>query len=268
MLPIPWLLRIDLFTSNFFRDHRKIAIIDKIIGHIGGVGIQEDMATWRDTHIRFTGSLVEDLSVTFQHVWQRAHKNTFSRFKKVPHFVKHFNILTNNPRIGHRHIHQTLLATIRNANNYMYLTTPYFIPDIRLFRVLRLAAKRGVDVRLILPENSDHAFVDSARESYYTASLRAGIKIFIYKPSMMHAKSMIIDGVWATTGSYNLDNLSSVFNHEANIASTDSGFISTLKQHFLTDLESSKEIVYEQWIQRPLRRKIFELLTWPFHGVM
>ncbi len=262
----PW--RMDLFISNFFRDHRKILVVDGNVAHLGGVGIQDKMADWRDTHMRIVGPLIEDISKSFQSVWENLDKGLLVRLKREPQYVKNFNILINSPRPGQRYIYQALVANIRNAQKYIYLVTPYFVPDIRLFRVLRLAAKRGVDVRLITPESGDHSIVIYARQSYFTLALKAGIKIYTFGPHFLHAKTAVIDDEWATAGSFNLDNLSSVFNHEANISSTDKAFISHIKADFLEDLKYSKQLSYEEWIKRPLRWKILELLTWPFHGIL
>lgn len=262
----PW--RIDLFTSNFFRDHRKIMIIDNTIGHVGGVGIQDHMMEWRDTHVRLEGPIVEDIIRSYDAIWRRVTKKMFMRFKRTPIFIKKFNLLTNSPRLRHKYMYQTLIENIRNARKYVYLTTPYFIPDIRLFRVLRLAAKRGVDVRLLLPAIADHVFVDHARESYFTLALKSKIKIHVYKPVMMHAKTAVIDDEWASAGSFNLDSLSFYFNHEANIATSDKDFILGIKSHFIDDLKVSDEVTFDQWIKRPLRKKLLEILTWPFHSIM
>jgi len=262
----PW--RITHFSSNFFRDHRKLMIIDETVGHIGGVGIQEHMAPWRDTHLRITGPLVDDLHNNFEVVWKAAGKKwKYIRFPKPERFIKNFNLVINSPGLGQRHIYHELISNIRNAKHFIYITTPYFIPDVILFRVLRLAAKRGVDVRLLMPQISDHIFVNHAREAYFTLALKAGIKILIYQPEMMHAKTAIID-TWATAGSFNLDSLSFVFNHEANISSTDKMFVDELKKHFSDDSLQTRAIVYEEWIRRPWRKKFLELLTWPFHGIM
>ncbi|MBX4197937.1 hypothetical protein KW782_01235 [Candidatus Parcubacteria bacterium] len=263
-----WRIATLTFTSNFFRDHRKIMVIDGKIGHIGGVGIQDDMVNWRDTHVRTTGLLVQDIASSFETVWKQKGKNMMGSFKRTKQFVKNFNLLTNSPRPRQRYLYQALILNIRNAKKYIYLTTPYFIPDIRLFRVLRLAAKRGVDVQLLVPEVADHIFINHARESYFTLALKAGIRIYVYKGLMMHAKTGVIDDEWATAGSFNLDNLSLSFNYEANISTSDKQFIQDVKTHFLEDVQSSREIILETWIRRPLGKKILELLTWPFHGIM
>jgi cardiolipin synthase len=262
----PW--RITNFTANLFRDHRKILIVDDEVAQLGGVGIQDFMAGWRDTHMRITGPFVAHIKQSFEDLWEGANKKVYIRYTKLPSFVKKFDILTNSPSIRQRYMYHVLLAHINNAKKYVYLTTPYFIPDIPLYRALYLAAKRGVDVRVLVPEVADHLFVNHARESYFTLALKAGIKIYVYKPVMMHAKTAVIDDEWATAGSFNLDSLSFFFNHEINIASEETTFIHELKNHFFEDIKHSQEIFLSEWKHRSIRKKFLELLTWPFHGIM
>ncbi|MCC2630799.1 MAG: phospholipase D/transphosphatidylase, cardiolipin synthase [Candidatus Paceibacter sp.] len=261
----PW--RITNFTSNLFRNHRKVLLVDGKVAHLGGVNIQEHMATWRDTHMRITGPIVENISQSFEDVWEHANKFLikYSPFKT---FVKHYDVLTNSPSFRHRYIYQNLISQIRNSKKYIYLTTPYFIPDVPLYRAMYIAARRGIDVRLLVPEVADHIFVNHARESYFTFALRAGIRIYIYTPTMMHAKTAVVDDTWAMAGSFNLDSLSFFFNHEANIASEDTLFINEIKNHFFEDLKHCREIKLEEWRKRPLRKKVLELVSWLFHGIM
>lgn len=261
----PW--RIASFTSNFFRDHRKIMIIDDEIAHLGGVGIQEHMAAWRDTHMRITGPLVKNIRQSFENVWEGVKLGFYIRYKKFQDFVKKYDLHTNSPSLRQRYMYQTLLSHIRNAKDKIYLTTPYFVPDVPLYRALRLASKRGVDVRIIVPKIADHYFVNHARESYFTLALKAGIKIFVYEPVMMHAKTAVIDE-WASVGSFNLDSLSFFFNHEANISSSDTVFVNEVQNHFFDDLKVSRQVTFQEWVKRPLRKKFLELMTWPFHGIM
>ncbi len=263
-----WRLINFTFTSNFFRDHRKIMIIDGHIGHVGSTCIQVDMADWRDTQVRIKGDLVQDLTATFETLWNNINRGFLMRFSKSTHFVKNFKVEINAPRPGQRQIYQELVSNMRNAEKYIYLTTPYFVPDGRLYRILKLAAKKGIDVRLLVPDISDLTFVDHAGESYFSAALKAGVKIYLYKPSMMHAKTAVIDDMWATAGSFNLDSLSFYYNTETNISSEEAKFIQTLKDHFEADIVNSRELTHEDWQQRPLKDKIFELLTWPFHGIL
>jgi cardiolipin synthase len=262
----PW--RIANFTSNFFRDHRKILIVDNEVGHLGGVGIQDHMAEWRDTHMRIAGPLVENIKQSFEDAWTGSKKKFFIKYSKFKNFVNHYELLTNSPSIRQRYMYQTILARLNNATKYFYLTTPYFIPDVQMYRALYLAAKRGVDVRILVPEIADHLFVNHARESYFTLALRAGIKIYVYTPTMMHAKTAVADDMWATAGSFNFDSLSFFFNHEINIGSEDTVFINEVKNHFFEDIKNSREVKLETWKKRPLRKKFLELLTWPFHGIM
>ena len=261
----PW--RIANFTSGFFRDHRKILVIDNEIAHLGGVGIGDSMADWRDTHMRITGAIVGDILESFLVVWKSVKGAMRIRYPKTKAVAAEYNFLTNAP-VRQRYIYKALLSAIRNARNYIYLSTPYFIPSVPLYRALRRAARRGVDVRIVVPEISDVIFSNASRESYFTLLLRAGIKIYTYVPEMMHAKTAVIDDKWATAGSFNLDSLSFFFNHEANIASSDPAFVSEIKQDFVEDLSVCRRVVYEEWIKRSLYRKFLELLTWPFHTIL
>ena len=161
-----------------------------------------------------------------------------------------------------------MIDVIRNAKYSIYLTTPYFIPDLRLLRVLRLAAKRGVDVRLLVPEFADHFMITSARESYFSLLLKSGIRVYRYRGRMMHAKTAVVDGEWGTIGSFNLDNLSFLFNYEANVVSTDKQFVEAVQSHFFSDIQLAEELKYETWMKRPILQRIRELLTWPFHQIL
>lgn len=261
----PW--RITNFTSGFFRDHRKILIIDNEIAHLGGVGIGDNMADWRDTHMRITGPIVNSILESFLVMWKSVKGGMSIRYPKPKAVVPKYDLLTNAP-VRQRYIYKALLSVIRNSRNYVYLTTPYFIPTVPLYRALRRAAKRGVDVRIIVPEISDVILSRASRESYFTLLLRAGIKIYTYVPEMMHAKTVVVDDAWAMAGSFNLDSLSFFFNHEANVASFDFSFVSEIKQDFLEDIAVCKTVAYEDWIHRSLYRKILELLTWPFHTIL
>jgi cardiolipin synthase len=264
------LWRIGNFSSSFFRDHRKIAIIDNdAIAYLGGVGVKDDMADWRDTHMRCTGELVPDITDSFNELWENTKKRLMFQLRDSPFPVASFHVLGNAPGFHRRSIHHALIRQIRSAKKFIYLTTPYFIPDVRTLTALRRAARRGIDVRLMVPTVFEYYLIGYARESYYTLTLSAGIRIYLYDASrMMHAKTAVIDDRWATAGSYNLDNLSAVFNHEINIASTSPAFVAELKNHFLEDISHSQELQYKEWIRRPFAKKCLEFLTWPLHSLL
>lgn len=262
----PW--QFHLRTSWFLRDHRKILIVDDLIFHTGGVGVEALMKEWRDTQARFEGEIVTEASYIFNRMWQMAGEGHFMRFRLDRFKENSFRFLTNSPHFRQRYLYRRLRRSVARAKNYIYLTTPYFIPNSRFLYSLIRAANRGVDVRLVTPERSDHPFVDQARNSYYTLCLRAGIKIYHYKEQVMHAKTAVIDDVWATVGSANLDNLSLLLNYEANVVSCNPLFVAEIKDQFVNDMLNSELLEPEQWFRRPIIDKLKELLTWPFHGLM
>jgi len=136
---------------------------------------------------------------------------------------------------------------------------------LRLVRALRLAARRGVDVRLIVPDVSDHPFVDRATQSYFWIMLKAGVRIYLYRDHILHAKTVVIDDDWASVGSANLDNLSLLFNYEATLVGTNRTFVGQLREHFMEDITQSHEVIFTAWKRRSLMRKILEAATWPLH---
>lgn len=261
----PW--RLDSFTSWFFRDHRKLLVVDKKIAHTGGVGMNEVMRNWRDTSVRLTLPVVSEMVQSFNRMWEIAEKKKFLRFKK-PAEIRNFSFSTNAPHRHQRFLYERLLSAAQTATHHVYLTTPYFIPNRALLRALRSAARRGIDVRLLVNKTSDHALVDRASESYFSSCLRAGIKLYQYQKSILHAKTAVIDARLAFVGSGNLDNLSLLFNNEADICSSDALFVRDVKQQFVNDLNFSRTIYWADWKHRPFSQKFMEFLTKPLHPVL
>ena len=263
----PW--RIGNISSWFLRDHRKLLIIDKKVIHTGGVGIEGRMTNWRDTNVRLEGFVVREAVSAFEQMWNAAPKKKFFKFKPVVTEDTNFSFLINAPRYGGRYIYKNLLQTIKNSKNYLYITTPYFVPSIRIFSALRKAAKRGVDVRLLLPKYSDVRVADIAAGSYFILALKAGIKIYRYNSAhILHSKTAVCDDIWGSAGSANMDNLSLLLNHEGNIISRNHQFIQELRAHFLEDVKSSESLTQKEWKNRPFFRKILEFITWPAHQVL
>ncbi|PJA33495.1 MAG: hypothetical protein CO184_01840 [Candidatus Zambryskibacteria bacterium CG_4_9_14_3_um_filter_40_16] len=263
------LWRVYNFSSWFFRDHRKILVVDGSVGFIGGVGIRNDMKDWRDTHIRVEGNIVKEMELIFNEMWETsAQKGLVKRIRKAKDFVKGFYILTNSPHFRRRFIYHELLDFIRSARKYVYLTTPYFVPDRKFSRVLRIAAKKGVDVSILIPKGSNYFWVDRASEASFDSLLKSGVKIFRYTGELLHSKTAVIDDAWGTVGSFNLDSMSFVFNYEANIASTNEEFVQTLKNTFLNDLEKTEEISLAKWRERSSVVKTQEYLAKIIRGFM
>ncbi len=258
----PW--RIHSFFSWFFRDHRKLIIVDGNVGFVGGVNIRKDMRSWRDTHVRVTGPITKEMQNAFHEMWFVANERKFwGRIAKTKNFVKGFQFITNSPNIGKRYLYQELIQAIRGAKNYIYLTTPYFVPDRRMRRVLRLAAKRGVEVKILVPKTSNYPLVDSGSHAYYDKLISSGIRIFQYYGELLHAKTAVIDDTWATIGSFNLDSLSFLYNFEANIVSTNALFAKEIREYFENDMTSSQEVSLSEWRKRSTTMKIKEFITLP-----
>ncbi len=266
--------RIANLLSNFFRDHRKVLVVDGIVGYTGGVNIADEMADWRDAHVRFQGPVAEELKIAFETMWLHTKKGSYIHRQgrlttRVPRtFHRDWEVLTNAPRVGERAIYYTLIDHIRQAKKCVYLTTPYFVPDTRLLRVLRLAAKRSVDVRILVPHRVNHLFLTSANNFYFSWLLRAKVKIFRYSGAPLHAKTAVIDDETTLVGTFNLDSLSFVWNYEIAVRSTDPQLVGSMRQHFFENLRMATAINYAEWKRRGVILKLQELLMWPFHGLL
>jgi cardiolipin synthase len=264
---MPW--RIGNISSWFRRDHRKLLLVDKTIAHTGGVALEGRMKNWRDTNVRIVGPVATEMQNDFNQMWALIPKRKFSHLRPVSHNGEDFSFLTNSPQFRRRYLYHDLRRTIRNAKKYIYLTSPYFVPSLKIFTALRKAARRGVDVRLLLSESSDVRIADIATGSYFLLALNAGIKIYLYNSTtVFHSKTGIIDDAWSTIGSANIDNLSLLLNFEGNIKSTDPEFIAELKQQFIEDLARAKMVQKEDWVHRPFLLKILEVITWPIHSIL
>lgn len=258
----PW--RIHTIFSWFFRDHRKILVIDKKIAFIGGVGVHSDMTGWRDTHLRLEGKIVEDIHTAFEEMLEVAkRKRVIGRSPDSRAAVPDFRFVTNAPHFRKRFLYREVVTAMRNASRYIYITTPYFIPDRRMWRILRLARQRGVTIKVLVPESSDHLSVDRVSHSFFDQCLRAGIEIYQYRDEMIHAKTIVIDDEWATVGSFNLDNLSFFYNFEANVISLNREFAEEVRRNFEADLQKAERITLENWRKRPLIHKLVEKLFIP-----
>lgn len=258
----PW--RIRHFFSWFFRDHRKILVVDKKIGFTGGMGIRDEMAFWRDTHVKVVGPIVHEMQQAFNELWEQSvNKDLISRIKKSKAYMRGFYFITNAPYWKKRFLYYTLIEAIRSSKKYIYLTTPYLVPDGRLRRTLRLAVRRGVDVRILIPKTSNMPFVERGAQAHFEVLLQSGVRLFQYTHTFLHAKTGVIDDEWATVGSFNLDSLSAIYNYEANIVSTDPTFIGEVKKHFAHDLTESRELTIEEWRKRPFISKLKEILVRP-----
>ncbi len=259
----PW--RLHTIFSWFFRDHRKIAIIDGKLGYTGGVGVNNRMRHWRDTMVRLDGIVVQEMENAFWGMWEIARRRKFLNFPQPQRLGINFNFISNSPHRGQRFYYHRFSDALRTAKTRIYLSTPYFVPDLRTIRLLRLASRRGVDVRIILPKRSDHPSLDLASSSYFGFLLRMNISIYAYHKTVLHAKYAVVDDNWASIGSTNIDNLSFTFNYEGNLISSDPQFIKNLSDIFEHDILDSEQVDLKAWQNRSFWNRFLEFLTWPIH---
>ncbi len=267
---IPGFFKLSNYRSWFFRDHRRTLVVDGRIGFTGGIGVWEKMRTWRDMHVRIEGPVVTDMQKSFERMWARAKEIKIPRAEKklrkreVKERLRNaaeFLYETSSPLPRRRFIYVRLIEAIQSARKSIYITNPYFVPTKRLLRVLCLAAHRGVDVKIIIPEFSDHPVVDLAARSYFHRLLKAGVKMHTFQGSMIHSKTIVIDEEWSSIGTQNLDRISLLYNFEANIISTNKWFAAELIEHFWKDLSESREVSREAWEKRIFLMKVPEFLV-------
>lgn len=256
------LWRLDTIFSWFFRNHRKILVIDEHVGFIGGVGFRRDMKEWRDTHLKVVGPVVEEMRHAFFEMWALAHeKKFFRRIRKTKHFSRGFSFLTNSPSRQRRFIYDTLANEFANAKERILITTPYFIPDRKMSRLLRVASLKGVNVEVLLPKSSNHPWVDKASQMTYEKLLDSEIKIYAYENAMLHAKTFVVDDKFASIGSFNFDSLSFNFNYEANVISHHPLFVEQVAAYFEEDKTGAELITKKEWRKRSFRERVEEIIA-------
>lgn len=259
------------------RDHRKLLIVDGRIAFLGGINISAVYSSgssgsfsreaspregWRDTHVQIEGPVVADLQKLFMATWvaQKGEPMAARNFYPPPVSVgdEVVRAIGSSPEEPYSQIYATLLSAIGSAETSVYLTNAYFAPDPQLLSALEDAAARGVDVRLILPSKTDSWLVFHAGRNYYERLLRAGVRIFERQGAILHSKTGLIDGVWATVGSTNLDWRSFLHNHELNAVVLGAGFGAQMQAVFDKDLAASTEITLAQWKRRSLDNRVLE----------
>jgi cardiolipin synthase len=270
----PWKRRFRLSRLTR-RDHRKILITDGVTGFTGGINIadfwlplEEDGAGWRDDMVRIDGPAVADLSACFALSWKRlrgaplrvvgyaaAPLARVAAVQAVRVLGQHF--LRTQRQISRAYLHYVQRAQVR-----VFIANSYFVPDGRILRALSRAARRGVDVRIIVPGQSDVDIVRHASRAVWGRLLRAGVRIFEWDESVLHAKSAVIDGRWSTTGTFNFDYLSLRMNLEVNVSVLDARFAARLQASFLEDFEQCREVRLVDFRFRPLGQRLLELIAY------
>lgn len=262
------------------RDHRKILVVDGEVAFTGGVNISAHWAPvgqgagWRDDVLRIEGPAVHELERRFLATWRMAFQDRFERVRSRLHRLRR---LSSGPTRGNvcltvlssrRSIHRAYLHAIARARRSVLIAAAYFVPDRRMVAVLREAAQRGVEVSLLLNSHSDHPFLEHATRAFYEKLLSAGVRIFEWQRGVLHAKTAVVDGVWGTIGSFNLERLSLAFNHEVNAVFADPRLGKALEDSFRTDCGNCREVNLEEFRRRPLWCKVLERVLYFFRKVL
>jgi cardiolipin synthase len=267
---LPW----KLLRYNY-RNHRRILVLDGRIGFTGGYGIKDTWLGngrteehWRDTNARLEGPVVKSLQAAFAASWLETTGVMLGGADYFPLLQPRGSVsaqvVTSSPVGGSFENYMLFLLSITSARKSILITNPYFIPDERMIEALLKAASRGVRVLVLVPGKIDHKITYRASRTNYGRMLLGGIQIFEYQAALMHAKSMVIDGVWATLGSTNLDNRSFALNEELNLTVYDGAVARRLENSFQQDLQFSRKVTYEDWEARGFRERFFEIFAIPF----
>jgi cardiolipin synthase A/B len=263
------------------RDHRKLLIVDGRTAFLGGINVSsvysggsfsqhsrtrpDGSPPWRDTDLQLVGPVVAELQKLFLATWEAQKgeplpaRNYFPAPENAGRLV--VRAIGSSPEEPYSLIYATLLSAIANAETSVRLTNAYFAPDPQLLAALEAAVRRGVDVTLILPSQTDSWLVFHAGRNYYEQLLQAGVKIYERRGVILHSKTALVDGVWATVGSTNLDWRSFLHNYELNAVVLGAEFGAQVQAMFDKDLAASDPITLEQWERRSLDLRIKELFA-------
>ncbi len=261
------------------RHHRKILIVDGRVAFTGGMNISNVYSRsssasvhkvdldrrWRDTQIRLEGPVVHELQHAFAEMWGEVRDEPPLRGGK--YFPEAsaagdlpVRVMITGAADRRYDIYRAYLAAFESARSRIWLTQGYFAPDGRFNRSLKAAARRGVDVRLLLPGATDSWITINSSRARYAGLLAEGVRIFERRDALQHAKTAVVDGIWSTVGSTNLDYRSFFHSNEANAVIYGSEFGGRMEALFLRDQEQNQEIVLSDWMQRPLAQRLKEIL--------
>ena len=261
------------------RDHRKILVVDGSIAFTGGVNISRVYSSsslsehrerstdeaWRDTHVQIEGPAVAELQKLFLETWARQKGPELPQRDYFPTLKRErsdlIEVVGSTPGQENRITYIMYVAAFTYAQNFIHLTNPYFVPDEQTLKALTDAARRGVEVKIILPGTSDENTAFYAGRSHYAHLLKSGVKLYEHRAGMLHAKTAVIDGVWSTVGSTNMDLWSFLRNDEVNAVILGRDFAGEMEAMFEKDVEDSHQIHLKQWKKRPFSERAKEWLA-------
>ena len=271
---VEWLRPLHWYSLNEAgnRSHVRAVVIDGRVGYTGGFGIADKWQgdgrsenEWRDTNARFEGPTVMQLQAAFMSAWAETTGELLTgdmffpraAFDSIGPAIA--GLLYSTPSLGSTDAERFLALSIASARKSLYITNSYFVPDDDFRRMLTDAAKRGVDVRVLTAgDMTDVKTTTWAARARYEELLKGGVRIYEYKPAMVHAKTFVIDGVWSSIGTLNFDNRSLALNNESNLVMLDTTLGNAMTAMYLSDLEHSVEIKLETFQRRPFTQRVLE----------
>lgn len=275
-LPFRW--QISRRNKINYRNHRKLVIVDGKIGFTGGLNVADryiygnKLGNWRDTFVRFEGAAVHGLQLLFMVDWYFVDRKLIEGSEYFPKPVKFqsnlVQLVSSGPDTDWEAIMQGIASSIMSATKYIYIHTPYFMPNDVIASSMEMASLSGVDVRLMIPLRSDSRLSDASTFSYLGHALEAGVRIFIYNEGFLHSKAIVIDDFISIVGSANIDERSFNQNFEANAFIYDSVTGEKLKQFFLNDAQNCEELTLVTWNNRRHWQKLKESFARLFSPLM
>ena len=262
-------------TNN--RNHRRILVADGRVGFTGGTGVGDQWTGdgrlpghWRQTDVRVRGPVVRGLQLAFAESWRETTGELLGGDAYFPDLDRAGTVkgqaVRSSPVGGAAEAYLLFLLAIEGARSSIFITSPYFLPDDQMMGALERAVARGVRVSVLTAGETDTLLdrvVRTASRARFGRALKAGIRIWEYRPALLHSKTIAVDGRWATVGSANLDRRSFAINHELNLAFHDPELARQLERIFADDVQHAQEMTREAWQKRNLIGRLFEPLTFP-----
>jgi cardiolipin synthase A/B len=258
-------LTFDFFTKNHRRNHRKLLLIDDQISYIGSANFTGYSMNWRESVLRISGGITEIFRKSFLESYKIYNKYIFNKlsFKKIIHYYE-FEIVQDNPSIYRQQIKNKLERLIAKSKREVLIESPYFLPGFRLRKILAKAARKGVNVTIILPQHSDVRAVDLLRNKYMGFYYKNNIRIVFYTTNNLHAKLILIDGEVFGLGSPNFDYRSFRYQHEIMLFGKHKGIVDEVRNHIKETLENCLEFDHAAWMRRPRFEKLLGWILLPF----
>jgi len=277
------ILRID------YRNHRKVLVVDGNYGVVSGIGLGKEYKYWRDLGVYFEGESIKDLEDSFWLSWKDAgwgfvykniHIPILAEIKeKIENLIKPYQkpierkneikvknktkvrVVSTYPFFGHYELLNNYIEIINNAKEYIYITNAYFVPNVYIRNALKSAVERGVNVKILLPGETDLPVIRRASRIFFTNLLKNGIELYELKGQVLHAKYIVADDIYVSIGSTNFLDRAFFMNYECNVDIIDRKIALQMKEIFLEDLKKSKEIKYSEWKKRNIFLKIKDLIN-------